>query len=193
MPSSLSEGIALERTSGATFSPLRGTRSATLIRQRQRANGLVNQVHNVISEYWRSMAQPFRTFDVDVAILSSLCSPVSLSRIVLSVRRLYLPALSFLRWNKRASSIVSLRGKSPREWQVLATCSSTWSPPFNFNKTARSHHVVARSFEVSVRRHERWGQPRRVVQRDARNHLHGLQKSGICNFMNGFTAAREVF
>lgn len=40
--------------------------------------------------------------------------------------------------------------QSLREWQVLATCAaSTWSPPFNFNKTA----LVSRSadsFEVSI-------------------------------------------
>lgn len=58
----------------------------------------------------------------------------------------------------RASSTVSLRGKSPCEWQVLATCSSTWSPLFNFNKTALAPHSGMLVWN-KCKRHERWGPP----------------------------------
>lgn len=158
-PSSLNESISASLTLGcnsADFLPSVRKQECpvTLIRQRQRVNGSANQILIWLAilaigsaDFWHSRRELF---------LSSLCSQASSSRIVLSRRRLYLPFFSFLRRNVRISSTVSSRGESPHEWQVLATCSSTWSPSFNFNKTVlapRSGMLVW----SKCKRHERDG------------------------------------
>jgi len=133
------------------------------------------------------MAQSFRTFNV-VILSRTLYSLMSLPLIVLFLRRLHLASPSLFFVTKYTDIFhLSLRGKSPCEWQVLATCSSIWSPPFNFNKTVLvpcSGMLVWSKRE----RHERWRLPCGGMH--AHNHLHALLKSGTFNFKN--TASRQL-
>lgn len=149
MPSNLSEGITLGRISSATFSLLWRARSATLIRQRQQANGSANQFHNVISnigDRWRSHSGLSTS-------MSRYCHPF-IPRphrgIVPSLRRLYLSLFSFLRWNISAHPPSFLCAAS-----LLANgrCSPRAAVHDHHPLTLirqRSHHIVACSFEISV-------------------------------------------